>query len=151
VLGVHEIVTGKISQIIYIPPATVTRNVSREKEVATGTENYTDSDGKVKQRTVYGKVRATVYIHTRTASASISGSYAIVEAKTARLKKSESFSEREEFKCQWAEFSGDERALKYDDKKYGPEIPVPVEEEMVNQAAKKLSASLAEALKNYAR
>ena len=151
VLGVHEIVTGKISQIIYIPPATVTRNVSREKEVATGTENYTDSDGKVKQRTVYGKVKATVYIHTRTASASISGSYAIVEAKTARLKKSESFSQRDEFRCQWAKFSGDERALMYDDKKYGPEIPAPVEVEMVNQAAKKLSASLAAALKDYAR
>jgi len=39
VLGVHEMVTGKISQIIYIPPATVTKNVSREKEVATGTES----------------------------------------------------------------------------------------------------------------
>ena len=95
VLGVHEIVTGKISQIIYIPPATVTRNVSREKEVVTGTEKYTHSDGKAKQRNVYDKVKATVYIHTRTASASISGSYAIVEAKTARLKKSESFSQRE--------------------------------------------------------
>lgn len=151
VLGVHEIVTGKISQIIYIPPITVTRNVSREKEVATGTESYTDSDGKAKQRTVYGKVKATVYIHTRTASASISGSYAIIEAKTARLKKSESFSQREEFKCQWAKFSGDERALKYDDKKYGPEIPAPVEIEMVNQAAKKLSALLAGTLKDYAR
>ncbi len=151
VLGVHEIVTGKISQIIYIPPATVTRNESREKEVATGTEKYTDSNGKAQQRTVYGKVRATVYIHTRTASASISGSYAIVEARTARLKRSESFSERNEFKCQWATFSGDERALNYDDKKYGPETPAPVEEEMVNRAAKKLSVSLAGTLKDYAR
>jgi len=55
-------------------------------------QNYTDSDGEVKQRTVYGKVKATVYIHTRIASTSISGSYAIVEVKTARLKRSESFS-----------------------------------------------------------
>jgi len=41
--------------------------------------------------------------------------------------------------------------LNYDDKKYGPEIPAPVEEEMVNQAAKKLSASLAAALRDYAQ
>lgn len=151
VLGVHEIVTGKINQIIYIPPATVTRNESREKEVATGTEEYTDSSGKVQQRTVYGTVRATVYIHRLTASASISGSYAIIEAVTARLRKSESFSETDSFECQWAEFSGDERALNYDDKKYGPEIPVPVEEEMVTRAARKLAASLARTLKDYAR
>lgn len=151
VLGVHEIVTGKINQIIYTPPATTSRNESREKEVATGKEKYTDSSGKTQERTVYGKVQATIYVYTRTSSASISGSYAIIEAKTARLKKSESFSEREKFECQWAKFSGDERALNYDDKKYGLEIPAPVEEEMVNRAAKKLSASLANALKDYAR
>jgi len=151
VLGVHEIVTGKINQIIYVPPATVSRNESREKEVATGKEKYTDSSGKTQERTVYGKVQATVYIYTQTSSASISGSYSIIEAKTARLKKSESFSETERFECQWAKFSGDERALNYDDKKYGPEIPAPVEEEMVNRAAKKLSVSLARTLKDYAR
>jgi len=151
VLGVHEIVTGKISQIIYVPPATTSRNESREKEVATGTEKYTDSNGKAQERTVYGKVRATMSVYTRTASASISGSYSIIETKTARLKKSESFSETDKFECQWAKFSGDERALDYDDKKYGPEMPAPIEEEMVNRAAKKLSASLARTFKDYAR
>jgi len=151
VLGVHEIVTGKINQIIYVPPATTNRSESREKEVATGTEKYTDSNGKTQERTVYGKVQATIYFYTQTSSASISGSYSIIEARTAKLKKSESFSETEKYEYQWAKFSGDERALNYDDKKYGSEMQAPIEEEMVNRAAKKLSISLARTLKDYAR
>ena len=60
----------------------------------------------------------------------------LLRLKPPGFKKRESFSERDESKCQWAQFSGDERALNYDDKKYGTEIPTPVEEEMVDQAEK---------------
>jgi len=151
VLGVHEIVTGKINQIIYVPSSTTSADTSREKSVASGTEKYTDSNGKTQERTVYKTVYATLHVNTRTSSASLTGSYSIIDVKTAKLKKTDSFSETDKFECQWATYSGDERALDSDDKKYGPEMPAPIEEEMVNRAAKKLSVSLARTLKDYAR
>ena len=151
VLGVHEIVTGKINQIIYVPSSTTSADTSREKSVASGTEKYTDSNGKTQERTVYKTVYATLHVNTRASSASITGSYSIIDVKTAKLKKTDSFSETDKFECQWATYSGDERALDSDDKKYGLEMPAPIEEEMVNRAAKKLSISLAGTLKNYAR
>ena len=151
VLGVHEIVTGKINQIIYVPSSTTSADTSREKSVASGTEKYTDSNGKTQERTVYKTVHATLHVNTRASSASITGSYSIIDVKTAKLKKTDSFSETDKFECQWATYSGDERALDSDDKKYGLEMPAPIEEEMVNRAAKKLSISLAGTLKNYAR
>ena len=153
VLGVHEIVTGKITQIICSPEATTSRNEKRNSKEVTGKEKYTGSDGKTKERDVYGQVHAEVTIYARTASASIAGSYKIIDAKTAKLKKSDSFKETADFQCTWAAFSGDERALTSNDRNLAmaAKEAAPVEEEMVNQAAEKLVASLAQALKSYVR
>jgi len=153
VLGVHEIVTGKITQIISQPEATTSKTEKRQSKEVTGTEKYTDSDGKTKERDVYGQVHAKVTIYARTASASIAGSYKIIDAKTAKLKKSDSFKETADFQCTWAAFSGDERALTSNDKNLAmaAKEAAPVEEEMVNQAAEKLVVSLAQALKSYVR
>jgi len=153
VLGVHEIVTGKITQIIPTPEGTVSKKVKEEANVVVGTEKYVDNKGKTRERDVYGDVYATATIYTKTASASIGGSYKIIEVKTAKIKKSESFSEEASFSHQWAIFSGDKKALSSRTKSLcqRSETRAPVEAELVNEAARSLSTSLAETLKEYAR
>ena len=153
VLGVHEILTGKITQIIYTPERTISRNVRQKESVVVRQEKYKDSKGKTRTKNIYGDVYANVKIYTRTTSAKIAGSYKIIDVKTAKLKTSRSFSGDANFKTEWATYSGDERALKGNAKKLTQkaEEPAPVEEEMVNRAAKNLSKSLAKTLIEYAR
>lgn len=153
ILGVHEIVTGQITQIIYAPPRTTRRTERQKSRVVVSTEKYRDSKGKMRTRDVYGDVYATVTFYKTATSASIVGSYKIIDVETAKIKKSESFSGKSAFVAQWAKFSGDKRALDYSAEKLvrkAQELP-PVEEEMVNRAAQDLSHSLAESLKEYAR
>lgn len=153
ILGVHEILTGKMTQIIYTPSNTVSKNVRQESKVVVGEEKYKDSKGKTRTRNVYGNVNATATIYTRTTSAKIAGSYKMIDVKTAKLKKSESFTGNSNFKHEWATFRGDERALDRDVSRLASESekPAPVEEEMVNGAAKNLARSLSRTLKEYAR
>jgi len=153
ILGVHEILTGKITQIIYTPSNTVSKNVRQERKVVVGEEKYKDKKGKTRTRNVYGNVNATATIYTRTTSAKIAGSYKMIDVKTAKLKKSESFTGNSNFKHEWATFRGDERALDRDVSRLASESekPEPVEEEMVNGAAKNLARSLSRTLREYAR
>lgn len=153
ILGVHEILTGKITQIIYTPSNTISKNVRQEAKVVVGEEKYIDKKGKKRTRNVYGNVNATATIYTRTTSAKIAGSYKMIDVKTAKLKKSESFTGNSNFKHEWATFRGDERALDRDVGRLASESekPAPVEEEMVNQAANNLASSLSRTLKEYAR
>ncbi|MBC8421028.1 MAG: hypothetical protein H8E10_20825 [Desulfobacterales bacterium] len=153
ILGVHEILTGKMTQIIYTPSNTVSKNVRQESKVVVGEEKYKDSKGKTRTRNVYGNVNATATIYTRTTSAKIAGSYKMIDVKTAKLKKSASFTGNSNFKHEWATFRGDERALDRDVSRLASESekPAPVEEEMVNGAAKNLARSLSMTLKEYAR
>jgi len=157
VLGLHEFLTGEITQIIYRSEKTAKKSGSEKASVAVGTkkEYYTDSKGRSRSRdkTVYADVYATVTYYTKTAKAKIIGSYYIIEVKTARIKKAESFSGEYNYKYEWARFSGDERALSSrakwltaKDEEYAP-----TEEEMVTNAAHNLSESLAKTLKEYAR
>ena len=153
VLGVHEILTGKITQIIYTPERTVPKKVKEEANVVVEKEKYVDDKGKTREKNVYGDVYATVTIYTKTSQASIGGSYKIIEVKTAKIKKSESFSRKASFSHQWATYSGDKRALSRGSKSLTQksEELAPAEEEMVNEAARSLSTSLTETLKEYAR
>ena len=152
ILGVHEILTGKITQIIYTPARTISRNVKQKGRAVVRQEKYKDAKGKTRTKDIYGDVYANVKIYTRTTSAKIAGSYEIIDVKTAKLKTSRSFSGDADFKTEWATYSGDERALSGNTKKLTQksEEPAPVEEEMVNRAAKDLSKSLAKTLIKYA-
>ena len=153
ILGVHEILTGKITQIIYTPSNTISKNVRQEAKVVVGEEKYITKKGKTRTRDVYGKVNATATIYTRTTSAKIAGSYKMIDVKTAKLKKSESFTGTSNFEHKWATFRGDERALDRDTSRLASksEKPAPVEDEMVNKAARNLAISLSTTLKKYAR
>ncbi|MCK4417644.1 MAG: hypothetical protein KAV99_05710 [Candidatus Latescibacteria bacterium] len=152
-MGVHKILTGKITQIIAVPARTVKKTEKQEANVVVKTEKYTDSKGKKKTRYIRGDVQATVTFYTKTAEASIGGSYKIIDVETARIEKSESFTDDAKFNHQWATYSGDEKAL---DSKAARQVkrgdePAPTVEQLVNQAARNLSVSLANSLKEYLR
>ncbi len=152
-MGVHKILTGKITQIIAVPATTVKKTEKQEANVVVKTEKYTDSKGKKKTRYIRGDVEARVIFYTKTAGASIVGSYKIIDVETAKIEKSKSFTDDAKFKHQWATYTGDERAL---NSKAGrlvkrAEEPAPTDEQLVNQAAKNLSGSLANSLKEYLR
>jgi TolB-like protein len=153
ILGVHEIVTGQITQIISAPERTTRSKGKEAARVVRGTEKYKDGEGKTQERNVYGDVHADVTYYTKVASASISGSYRIIDVRTAKVKRSESVTGKYEFRHKYARFSGDERALSSDVHTLvlKDEGLAPVDEEMVNYAAKDLSASLANTLKQYAK
>ena len=153
VLGVHELVTGKISQIAYTRPRTATSTYQDVNEVVVGEEKYVDKNGKTKTRPKWGKVAANITKYVKTASASISGSYNIIDVATARIKKSESFKGNSSFNDEWGVYRGDQRALS----RYSQSLCSKTEsfppgpEEMVNNAANDLSRSLANTFKEYAR
>ena len=159
ILGVHEIVIGKITDILYVPERTRSKNISQTGtiRVASGTETYTDSSGKVKTRTKYvdKNVSAMVTHYNRESSASISGSYQIIDAQTAAIKRGGTgvFNEKSEFKAEWGKYSGNEAALnRYYSKLCSvDEQFAPTEDEMVRDLADKLSNQLAEKFKAYAR
>ena len=153
VLGVHEILTGKITQIIHIPEKTIRKNLKKKKNVVVKKEKYKDSKGKTKTRDIRGDVFANVTIHTKTAGSNITGSYKIIDVTTAKLIKSETFTDKYDFKHEWATYTGDERALDSKSKKLASksEVRALVAEELIQNAAKNLSQSLTKTLKDYVR
>lgn len=153
ILGVHEILTGKITQIIYTPDRKTDRRIKERERVVIGKEDYTDKNGNVKQRNVMGDVFANVRIFTKVSSASIVGSYQSIDVQTAKVNKMDNFVGRGEFRHEWATYNGDARALNKKTKKLvnTSEEFSPVEEEMVRKALINLSNSLAQKLKEYVR
>jgi len=152
-LGVHELLAGQITQIVYAAPRTTQGSITRTARVVVRKEKYRDEKGKEHERDIHGDVQATVIIYTKATSASIIGSYRIVDVGSARILQASSFEGKAEFQCQWATFSGDERALTDEDKRLRArgEGLLPVETAVVLQAARNLSESLAGHLKTYVR
>ncbi len=153
ILGVHEIITGKITQIIYTPVQTVHRDYRESAKVVVKTEKYKDKEGKTKTRKIYADVDARVRHYTRSTKAVIKGSYKIVDVRTSKLIRSEAFEGKADFSAEWVTFKGDERALKYRTRKLAKkgEVLAPVAEEMVGRAAADLANSLSATIKIYAR
>jgi hypothetical protein len=153
ILGVHEFVTGKITQIVVTPERTTNSTVREETDVCDNTRKYIDKDGKKQEECIWSKAFANVTKYKRTAGATISGSYNIIDVKTAKVKDSQSFKGEYKFDCVWARISGDKRALSKDsqDLVAKDEQVAPVAEEMVNKAVGNLSDTLASSFKRYAR
>ncbi len=157
VLGVHEIVVGQITQIIYIPPdiKRTTLNRERTENKKTGTVKYVGKNGKTKTRPKYSDVTVTAKLlhYELKSSVSIIGSYKILDAQTAELKKADNFTTKHEFISEWASFIGNEDALTRNDLILvdRDKENAPIEKVMVLEASNKLSHELAEALKTYVR
>ena len=156
-VGVHEIVTGKITQIVYVPERTKKAAADQRAtiRVASGTETYTDSSGKVRTRTkwVDKNVSAMVTHYTRESSATIIGSYQIIDVETAAIRGSGRFNKKSEFKADWGRFDGNKAALNkhYQALCSKPEEFAPTQQEIVLDATNMLSSQLAEKFKAYAR
>ena len=157
VAGVHELVIGQITQIIYTPARPKQSTWDRQATIRkkTGTERYVDNEGNTKTRAKYSnvKISARVMKTQVESSASIIGSYKIIDVNTAELKQADNFTTKHEFNAEWAKFTGNQDALSKSDQALAsrPEEDAPVEEEMVLEAANQLASELAETLKAYAR
>lgn len=154
VLGVHEIITGKITGITYTPERTTQKNVNQSANAAVGerVKGY-DKKGREITETVYRNVTATATIYTRTSGTSVNGSYNIIDIKTAKNIKSNAFTGKADFKSEWGRFTGDERALSGEIATLcarNEEAP-PSEDELVNNALRNLSDTLASEIISYAR
>ncbi len=154
-LSVHEILTGKISSITYAPPATTNTTNEVTRSVVVKTESYKDKDGKTKKKKIYGDVKAKVTTYTKSSRAEISGSFTVVDAKTAKILRTEAFTGTANFTHRWAKYSGDSRAVSTVTKILialnADSKPTPVAGELVNEAGRDLARSLASSLKEYAR
>ena len=157
VAGVHELVIGQITQIVYTQPQPKRKSWDRKDtlRVKSGTERYVDKNGKTKTRNKYSDVAisARVIHHQVESSVTIIGSYKIIDVQTAALKDTKNFTTKHEFKAEWARFTGDENALHKSDRALASleEQTAPVEQQLVLDAANKLSGELADKLKAYAR
>ena len=157
VVGVHELVVGQITQIIYKTPNPKYRAWDRQGtiKVQTGTERYVDENGNTKTRPKYSsqKVSARVTYTQVESSVTIIGSYKILDVKTAEFKKADNFTAKHEFNAEWATFTGDPEALIRSDISLTsrPEEHAPVEQQMELEAANQLASYLAETLLRYVK
>lgn len=157
VAGVHELVVGQITQIIYKPPSPKPRTWNRQGtiKVKTGTERYVDKNGNTKTRSKYSNQKVSAWVtHTQVeSSVTIIGSYKILDVETGAIEDIRNFTTKHEFSAEWAMYTGDEAALKRSDRALTAleQQEPPLEQEMVIEAADKLVSKLAEELKAYAR
>lgn len=150
-LGVHIIITGKITQVssehqrvIHDNPYTV------KKEVVIGTENYVNSKGKTKSRSVYGIVSASVYESSKTSKAILSGSFKVLNVKTGRVLSQDQFNETYNWFNKWISYKGNERAInkrKYSNYDSGEQNP-PTNFEMGNFLINKLTNKMSNTVTN---
>jgi hypothetical protein len=139
ILGVHEIIVGQLTQITSNEQPTTSKTYKNERKIYSKQGDY--------------MVYAAVTEYTKSANASVSGSYKIIDAKTARILKSDSFKEDYSFLSQWGTYSGSKDAL--DQNSYRlcsqREQTPPIDEERINIVARKLAASLVDTIIRYVK
>jgi len=126
-LGVSEILTGQITQITSAETPPISKTYGEDKNWYKDGQTY--------------KIYAKVTTYKKEAKATISGSYKIIDVKTAKLLKTDSFNDNFTFKSEWGTFEGDKNALStysYNILIQSEQTP-PSDEERVNNVASKLS------------
>ena len=153
VAGVHELVIGKITRLTYTSPRVKSRPISRKRTLKIPTGEYVDEEGRTRTRYSDKKVSATFTYHTVESSVTLTGSYEIIDVKTAKVNTFEKFTIKHDFSADWGSYRGDEDALEKVDKQLilQGEQEAPLEENMVFDAGEQLSAELSEKLIAYAR
>jgi len=150
-LNLHEVIIGQITQINVSTPQSTVKNVNEKNNVIVRTEEYLNKKGKKRTRSIRDDVFAEVKIHQMRANAKITGSYKIIDIKSAQLKKTDSFSGEYEYNHKWASYNGDERGLSNMTKtliKNDPGI-APSDGDRVNLAAKNLVSSMSDKIITY--
>lgn len=153
VAGVHELVIGKITRLTYTPARTKNKPFSRKRTLKIPAGEYVDEKGRTRTRYTDKKISATFTHHTIESSVTLTGSYQIIDVKTAKVNKFENFTIKHDFSAEWGSSRGDEDALERVDKQLilRGEQEAPLEENMVFDAGEKLSTKLSEKLIAYAR
>jgi len=152
-LGLDEIIVGQITQINTSSPQQTVKEVNEKRNVIVGEEDYINKKGEKASRSVYGNVHARVKVTRMNANAKITGSYKIINVKTAQLIKTGSFSEAYDYNHKWASYTGDERALSSRSNvmiKNEPGI-APSNGDRVNLAAKQLVSSMSNKIIAYTK
>lgn len=150
--GAHEILTGKISQVISVPMKTYSTNESETKRLVTGKEDTVDEDGNTVTKDVYSDVTCSYTKYVKTANAQITGSYSIIDVATGTVKKTGTFTADNPWSETWGKVdSGDPKALSTSAlnlcKKTEPVPPTDIE--LVSLAMSKLSQQFVAEFKQY--
>lgn len=151
-LGAHEILTGRILQINQTQERTVSVNQEAKAKVVIGKEKYTDEQGNVKERDVWGEVSCQYRKYTKTSGVTVSGSFSILDVETGKIKLQESVEIRNPWSENWCrKISGDDRALNQSlialINKAEP-FP-PNESEMVATALKEMGSTIVSKARSY--
>ncbi len=151
-LGAHEILTGKISQILYSPLKTNRIRNVETKSIKTGEEEYENSVGEMKTRDVFDDVSCEYYTLTKSSKIVLAGSYSIIDVATGKIQKQYSLYEEVPFSASWTiQGEGDARALSNETlAKIKRGEPASVSEhELLNTAINRLATGIVGELKNY--
>ncbi len=153
IAGVHELVIGKITRLTYAPARIKSKPISRKRTLQIPTGKYVDEKGRTRTRYTDKKISATFTHYTVESSVILTGSYQILDVKTAKVNKFEKFTVKHDFSAEWGSYRGDGDALEKVDKQLisRGEQEAPLEENMVFEAGEKLSAELSAKLIAYAR
>lgn len=111
ILGVQELITGKVSRVQVSPVDDVKKYENFKKRVTIDYEYYTDEDGKEKKRAIKGNVTANAKIFKISRTANMSVSTTILDVESAKILYSNSVNEEFKFEYEWATYTGDKRAL----------------------------------------
>ncbi len=151
-LGAHEIMTGKIIQVNYVPERTSELELKETKNMVTGKEEYTTDKGKVREREVKEDVTCVYKRYTKTASVRITATFSLIDVKTGVTKYGDTVTAEYPWTDVWGRVTngGDERVLSAEAlaliQKEEPYPPA--EMDMVNFALDKLSDEIVARVRN---
>jgi tetratricopeptide (TPR) repeat protein len=151
ILGAHEIITGSILQVVSVPSRTSSVVRTAKATVVIGKEEYQDEEGKTQEREIKGEVSCDYKLYTKTASASITGSFSILDVETGRIIHHESLDSKNPWQDSWVRVvRGDQRALNSSLRKQldKAEPYPPDESEMVSDALKRMSDTISSKLRS---
>ncbi|MBL4746893.1 MAG: hypothetical protein JKY08_11075 [Flavobacteriaceae bacterium] len=153
-LGVHIIITGKITQVSAEHQRTIRDNpYSVSKNVVIGTKSYINKKGKARTKNVYGDVFASIYECNKTSKAILSGSFKVLDVKTGRVLSQDQFNQDYVWENKWFSYKGDERAINYsryrgyDRSEKNPPTDFEMGNILVEQLTKKMAITITNLLK----
>ena len=140
-LGIHAFVFGKITSIVTDYPPDVVETYGEEDEISQGRD-------KPKK-----KVRATVTVVTRRATAKLNSSYQIIDVERGTIVKSGNVPRLEIVEVNFGRYRGDKEALSRKSELLCSvrESYPPPDDELVNRAAENAAADLAVEIAGYFR
>jgi len=152
ILGAHEILTGRILQINQAQERTVSVNQEVTAKVVTGKEKYTDDQGNIKERDVWGEVNCQYRKFTKTAGVNVSGSFSILDVETGKIILQETVEVKNPWSESWCrKISGDDRAMNQSLKNLmnKAEPFPPNESEMVATALREMGSAIVGKARSY--